>query len=111
MANDGWIGRVRDVEDRRAMRRFHVADIGVIALDHHLPAPGNVEPGQMFDALGQRDVIVDLHWITIAFFLRLRSNTSGSTKDTISATQRMLPSVEENSTEISPSDFLSARRK
>ena len=45
--------RVRDVDDGRAMRRLHVADEGVVALDVDLAATGQVEMADALHALGE----------------------------------------------------------
>ena len=48
--DDTRVARVRHVHDGRAVRRVHVAEIGVVALHHDLAAAGAVEPGDFVDA-------------------------------------------------------------
>ena len=49
-----WIGRIRYINDGRPIRRIHMADISVIAVDRHLATPRNIEFGNMLE-------IIDLH--------------------------------------------------
>jgi hypothetical protein len=49
--------RIRDVDDRGAVRRLHVADIGSAVLDHDLAAAGDVQVADALDVAGQVDAV------------------------------------------------------
>ena len=51
LGNHLWRGRVRHVDDRCAVRRCHVTDVGIVALYDDLTAAGNVEPAKTRDVL------------------------------------------------------------
>src|SRR5437868_4065047 len=48
--DDFWIRRIRYVEDRRAVRRLHVPDIGMVAVEDDLAAAGDIDPGDLANA-------------------------------------------------------------
>ena len=48
--HDLRIGRIRDVQHRRPVRRLHVPDIGMVAIEDDLPAAGDIDPGDLANA-------------------------------------------------------------
>ncbi len=54
LRDDARIGGIADIDDGGAVRRRHVADIGIAVLDDHLAAAGNVEMPDAADIAGER---------------------------------------------------------
>ena len=44
---------IRDIDDRGAVGRRHVADIGIITVDHDLAAAGDIQAADAFEVSGQ----------------------------------------------------------
>ena len=45
--DDPWLRRIRYVQHRRPVRRLHVPDIGVVAVQDDLAAAGDIDPGDL----------------------------------------------------------------
>ncbi len=105
-------GRVAHVDDRRAVGRLHVPDIGVAVLHDDLPAAGNVQMPHMLDVPAQDVFDLALHsaGASLALSFRRRSIQSGATMERASATRSALPMLDEKSVVTSPPDFCSASR-
>src|SRR3954454_3423320 len=57
LRDDTWAPRVGDIDDRGALGRAHMPDIGPAPLGDDLAAAGNVEPGEVAQQFRHRGIL------------------------------------------------------